>query len=54
MDSSKTYCCLPHDLIIRKFEAYVNDENGFSLINNYLSNRIRRTKIVLLLVIGMI
>ena len=32
MDSSKTYCCLPHDILIRKFEAFVNDKNGLNLI----------------------
>ena len=41
MDSSKTYCCLPNDLLIRKFEAYVNDKNGLNLIpiKSYRKNK---------------
>ena len=44
-DLSKAFDCLPHDLMIVKFNA-----NGFSLsasklVHNYLSNRKQRTKI---------
>ena len=45
MDLSKAYDCLPHDLLVAKFEAYGIDKTGLSLIHNYLSNRKQRTKI---------
>ena len=42
MDLSKAYDCLPHDLLVAKFEAYGIDKIG--LIHDYLSNRKQRTK----------
>ena len=39
LDLSKAYDCLPHDLLIAKFEAYGIDKTGLNLIHNYLSNR---------------
>ena len=39
MDLSKAYDCLPHDLLVAKFETYVIDKTGLNLIHNYLSNR---------------
>ena len=45
MDLSKAYDCLPHDLLVAKFEAYGIDKTGLSLIHDYLSNRRQRIKI---------
>ena len=38
MDLSKAYDCLPHDLLVSKFEACGIDKTGLNLIH-YLSNR---------------
>ena len=38
MNFSKTYNCLPHDLLVAKFEAYGIDKTGLTLIHKYLSN----------------
>ena len=45
MDLSKAYDCLPHDLLVAKFEAYGMYKTGLNLIHNYLSNRKQCTKI---------
>ena len=45
MDLYKAYDCLPHDLLIAKFEDYDIDKSGLNLIRNYLSNCKQRTKI---------
>ena len=45
MDFSKAYDCLPHHLLVAKFEAYGIDNTGLNLIHNYLSNRKQRAKI---------
>ena len=45
MDLSKAYDCLPHDLIIAKFEAYGLDQKSLNLLLNYLENRQQRTSI---------
>ena len=44
MDFSKAYSCLPHDLLIAKFEAYGIGKPGLKLLLNYLSNRKQHTK----------
>ena len=45
MDLSKAYDCLPHDLIIAKFEAYGFDNIRLKLFHSYFSNRKQRVKI---------
>ena len=45
MDLSKAYDCLPHDLLVGKFEAYGIYKTGLNLIHNYLSKRKQRNKI---------
>ena len=44
MDLSKAYGCLPHDLIISKFEAYGLSKNSLTLLLNYLEERKQRVK----------
>ena len=39
MDLSKTFDCLPHNLLIAKLAAYSADENLLVYIYSYLSNR---------------
>ena len=36
MDLSKTFDCLPHDLLIAKLAAYGFDHNTIELIHSYL------------------
>ena len=45
MDLSKTYDCLPHDLLIAKLAAYCFEDSATSLISDYLSKRYQRVKI---------
>ena len=45
MDLSKAYDCLPHDLIIAKFEAYGLSKSSLSLLLDYLTSRKQRRKI---------
>ena len=45
MDLSKAYDCLPHNLIIAKFEAYGLSESSLSLLLDYLTSRKQRVKI---------
>ena len=45
MDLSKTYDCIPHDLLIAKLKCYRIDKIGLSLILDYFSHRKQRTKI---------
>ena len=45
IDLSKAYDCLSRDLLIAKFETYVNGKSGLNLLLNYLSNRKQRTKV---------
>ena len=44
MDVSKAYDCLPHELLVPKFEVYGLNKTGLNLVHNYLSNRKQRTK----------
>ena len=44
MDLSKAYDCLPHDLIITKFEAYGLSKNSLKLLLDYLDGRKQRVK----------
>ena len=39
MDLPKAYDCLPHDILIAKFEALGINKTGLNLIHNYLLNR---------------
>ena len=45
MHLPKTYDCVPHDLLVAKFEAYDIDKTGLNLIHDCLLNRKQRTKI---------
>ena len=45
MDLPKAYDCLPHDLIIAKFEAYGLSKNSLKLLLDYLEGRKQRVKI---------
>ena len=45
MDLSKAYGCLPHDLLIAKFEAYRTGVNSLCLLYSYLDWRHQRVKI---------
>ena len=45
MDLSRTYGCLPHDLLIAKLEAYGLEKPSLNLVNDYLSFRKQRSKI---------
>ena len=45
MDLSKVYDCIPHDLLIVKFEAYGLDKVSLNILFDYLNNRKQRTKI---------
>ena len=45
MNLSKACDCLPHDLIIAKFETYGFDNISWKLLHSYFSNRKQRVKI---------
>ena len=45
MDLSKAYECLPHDLIIAKFEVYGLSKSSLSLLLDYLTSCKQRVKI---------
>ena len=44
-DLSKAFDCIPHDLLIAKFEAYGLGEKALSYIFSYLTNRNQRVPI---------
>ena len=44
-DLSKTFDCLPHDLLIAKLHAYGCDLPSLKLLNCYLRKRTQRVKI---------
>ena len=46
MDLSKSYVCLPHDLIIVKLEPYGFDSISWKLFHNYFSEWNQTVKIV--------
>ena len=46
MDLLKAYDCVNHDFIIAKLEAYEVGKYSLRLIQNYLSQRQQRTKVV--------
>ena len=45
MDLSRSYDCLPHDLLVAKLEAYGVGKAALNLISNYLSHWKQRAKI---------
>ena len=45
MDLYKAYCCLPHDLIVAKIEAYSFAKESLQLISDYLSYHKQKTQI---------
>ena len=45
IEISKSFDCLPHELIIVKLYAYGVDMRSLKLINSYLSKRRQRIKI---------
>ena len=45
MDLSKAYDCLPHNLIIAKFEVYGLSKNTLKLLLDFLEGRKQRVKI---------
>ena len=53
MDFSKTYDCLPPDILIKKIEAYNLDNPSPNLVNDYLSLRKQRRKLALRRVPGL-
>ena len=44
-DLSKTFDCLPHELLIAKLDAYGSDKSSLKLMHSYLSNRKQRVKV---------
>ena len=45
MDPSKAYDCLPHDLIVAKFEAYDLSKDNLKLLLDYVEGQKQRVKI---------
>ena len=45
MDLSKTFDCLPHELIVAKLHAYGVYIKSLKLLQDYLSNRTQRVKL---------
>ena len=45
MDLSKAYDCLAHDLLIAKLAAYGVDFSSLSLLYDYLSDRLQKTRV---------
>ena len=53
MDLSKTYDCLPHDLLIAKLDVYGVDKPSLNLVNGYLRFRKQRKKLALRIETGL-
>ena len=45
MDLSKAFDCLPHDILLCKFNTYGVSEHALQLIKSYLDNRKQQIKI---------
>jgi hypothetical protein len=45
MDFSKTFDCIPHDILLDKLSAYGMSTDSVSLLESYLSNRKQQIKI---------
>ena len=45
MDSSKTYDCIPHEVLIAKLEFYNKDNISLRSLLHYLTNQKDKTKI---------
>ena len=52
-DLSKAYECIPHDLLTAKLEAHGLDKTSLNIFFDYLNNRKQRTKLAVLLALGM-
>ena len=55
LDLSKAYDCIPHELLIAKWKCYgIEEKENLRLLLDYLANQKKRTKLVHLLVHGVI
>ena len=52
MNIFEAYNCLPHELLIAKFETYGINKSGLNLLLTYLSNRKQHVKVIPAIVIG--
>ena len=54
MDLLKAYGCIPHDLLIARFDCYGIDKIRVSFVLDYLSRRKQKTKIDIHIAIAMV